>query len=1093
MSSKISQKIAAVGLSLTTAVWLGGALMIAPANAATSADLQAQIQALLAQVQQLQSQLATSGGTTTGAASVSCTFTRNLTVGSTGADVKCLQEYLNASGYTVAASGAGSVGHETTYFGPATKAALAKWQAANGVTPSAGYFGPLSRAEYVKLSTTTGTTTGTGTTVPTGTGLTVSLGSTNPASGNVAINAMNTPLMVLNFTAGSQAETVNNLTLTRQGFSQDTDLQNVYLYQGANRLAQNTGINSGAITFSNVSGGLFTVPAGQTVSITVSADITNSTASASHVLQLALASATNVGLASTDTVNGTFPITGNSFTLVNLTNLATLTVTNLTTGNTTVNAGQTSYLAGQFSVQASNNPVKVTSIRLTNIGSIQTGYLQNIKLMNGSTQLGSTVSLNNNVATFDLSSNPLLLASGQTVTLSVYADVTGGVGRTFQLSAQQASDIQAVDSMYNVGIGATAASGQSFPYNFYNVSVNQGGLVMSRDTNSPSTNVVAGNTNQVLAKFDILASGDSIKFTAMSFGVSGLTAGTINNFRVTDQTGAQIGTTQTSVTTSTDVNYSSLNYIVPANTTNVLTVYGDIPSTATGNVQVTLNSTNTTAQSYTTFVSATPTQVQGYSLTILASTSNLTASANYAFSAPAVVASTQQAQIASFNLTAGQVNNINLNGITLNIGANSTVAGWLQNVTVKVNGTQFGQPQPTVASGSSYTFTATPIVISANQTAEVDVYANVSNAATATSSAAITLSSVNASTAVSGNSVSITSTTGQTITFSTGGTITAAVDASTAQAQYVGMGVTSIPLAAFRFSTGSTGGSTLTQAVFADAVSSATSTTSTNRADFINYRLMDGTTQLATAVEASNSTLTFNFTEPIAVNDYAPLTVVADANNYPYATSGDTHAIQLTGFTYNNPAGSTPVTVAYSSTSTGNTFTVYRTALSVVPSLPTSYPASISGGSGSTVAQFTFTAGSSYDAVIESVTMTAVSNLIQTGTSTLTLGVYGSNNPSVVLATTTATSSGATMTFTLNGSTGWDIAPGQTYTLAVKLYGATPLTNPATVGTNAGNFAVNLTGVTWTDGTTGGSSISLNPNNSPALPFAGGSITGLNN
>ncbi|MCL5016178.1 MAG: peptidoglycan-binding protein, partial [Patescibacteria group bacterium] len=562
MSSKISQKIVAVGLTLSTAIWLGGAVMLAPASAATTASLSAQIQALLAQVQQLQAQLtAQQGGSAS--ASVQCTFTRALTAGSTGADVKCLQEYLNASGFTVAASGAGSVGNETTYFGPATKSAVAKWQAANGVTPSVGYFGPLSRAEYAKLiAASTTSTGGTGTstsTTPTAAGLTVSLASSNPVSGNVAINAMNTPLMVLNFTAGSQAETVNSLTVTRQGFSQDTDLQTVYLYNGSTRLAQNTGINSGAITFSNTSGGLFTVPAGQTVAVTVSADITASTSSASHVIQLALASASNVGLAATDTVSGTFPVTGNSFTLVSLTNLATLTVTDLTTGNTTVNSGQTSYLAGQFSVQASNDPVKVTSVRLTNIGSIQAGYLNNIKLMNGSTQLGSTASLNNNVVTFDLSSNPLLLASGQSVTLSVYTDVTGGVGRTFQFSIQQAADVSAVDSMYNVGIGATL-NGGSFPVDFYDVSVNNGGLVMSRDTNSPSTNVVAGNTNQVLAKFDVLASGDSIKFTAMSF-TSGGTAN-LTNVRVTDQNGVQVGTTQTSVDAGASVNYAGLNYII---------------------------------------------------------------------------------------------------------------------------------------------------------------------------------------------------------------------------------------------------------------------------------------------------------------------------------------------------------------------------------------------------------------------------------------------------------------------------------------------------------------------------------------------------
>jgi len=64
----------------------------------------------------------------------------------TGADVKALQQWLNANGYRVAESGYGSPGNETTKFGGATKAALIKFQKANGITPAVGYFGPKTRA-----------------------------------------------------------------------------------------------------------------------------------------------------------------------------------------------------------------------------------------------------------------------------------------------------------------------------------------------------------------------------------------------------------------------------------------------------------------------------------------------------------------------------------------------------------------------------------------------------------------------------------------------------------------------------------------------------------------------------------------------------------------------------------------------------------------------------------------------------------------------------------------------------------------------------------------------------------------------------------
>ncbi|MEN9647282.1 MAG: hypothetical protein RLY57_86, partial [Candidatus Parcubacteria bacterium] len=73
-------------------------------------------------------------------------FTRDLELLSTGDDVKELQKFLNTHGHVVAQSGPGSVGSETTRFGDATKAALARYQAAQGITPASGYFGPKTRA-----------------------------------------------------------------------------------------------------------------------------------------------------------------------------------------------------------------------------------------------------------------------------------------------------------------------------------------------------------------------------------------------------------------------------------------------------------------------------------------------------------------------------------------------------------------------------------------------------------------------------------------------------------------------------------------------------------------------------------------------------------------------------------------------------------------------------------------------------------------------------------------------------------------------------------------------------------------------------------
>ena len=79
------------------------------------------------------------------------TITRDLTLNSVGEDVRVLQKFLNARGYTVATVGAGSLGSETTFFGPATRAAVIRFQLAQSISPAAGYVGPLTRAKLTAL------------------------------------------------------------------------------------------------------------------------------------------------------------------------------------------------------------------------------------------------------------------------------------------------------------------------------------------------------------------------------------------------------------------------------------------------------------------------------------------------------------------------------------------------------------------------------------------------------------------------------------------------------------------------------------------------------------------------------------------------------------------------------------------------------------------------------------------------------------------------------------------------------------------------------------------------------------------------------
>ncbi|MEK7464774.1 MAG: peptidoglycan-binding protein, partial [Patescibacteria group bacterium] len=212
--SKFTRKIASLGVTATTVIMLSGASVLVPvASAQSIADLLAQISLLQAQLVALQA------GQAGGAMGSSYAFTRDLTVGSRGADVSALQQTLINAGHLKAVSA------PTGYFGTATKAALAAWQAAKAVSPAAGYFGPKSRAAIA------GSTSGTGTVgvtpVPAGSDLVVSLASDNPASRTLGSGTAFNPALKVVLTAGAKAVKVSSILVAKAGFLANTNLNGI--------------------------------------------------------------------------------------------------------------------------------------------------------------------------------------------------------------------------------------------------------------------------------------------------------------------------------------------------------------------------------------------------------------------------------------------------------------------------------------------------------------------------------------------------------------------------------------------------------------------------------------------------------------------------------------------------------------------------------------------------------------------------------------------------------------------------------------------------------------------------------------------------
>jgi len=233
------KKLISIVIVLSVAVGLAG-----PINALTTAELQAQIAALTAQLAQLQAQLTSLGGTGTVPAACAgiSSFATSLTEGSSGNDVRCLQALLNQSADTqVAASGVGSAGNETTYFGGLTKAAVVKFQTKYAISPAVGYVGPITRAQLNPMLVGTPGTPGTPATPGTCSGTegsyTVQL-STSPVSrtvnGGMGIEAYGVDVTAYNsdITVGS-FDLQTAVTVAAVAWNPSTFINAIKVYRGS--------------------------------------------------------------------------------------------------------------------------------------------------------------------------------------------------------------------------------------------------------------------------------------------------------------------------------------------------------------------------------------------------------------------------------------------------------------------------------------------------------------------------------------------------------------------------------------------------------------------------------------------------------------------------------------------------------------------------------------------------------------------------------------------------------------------------------------------------------------------------------------------
>jgi len=696
------------------------------------------------------------------------TFSTNLKQGSKGADVKNLQVLLNSDPATqVATTGAGSPGNETTTFGPATKAAVIKFQnkyasevlTPAGLTAGTGFVGALTRSKLNTMGSTTSTTPSTSTTptTPVTTGpVSVSLASDNPAAAAVVAGQATADLAHFAFSGSGK---ITNVKLMRTGISSNSTLSNVYLYNGNVRVADGASVNNtdSTITFNNLN---ITAP----VTLSVKADIAASTAG--QIVGVQLISYTVSGSSA-----ATVSISGNYMNVASAT-LAGVTASSTSVTTASINAGTMGHTFWTGAVNVSTRSVSLKGASFKFIGSAPTDAVQNLKLYVNGLAVGSSATINSDSRlSFDFGTSPVVLNTGSQ-TVEVRGDIMKGSNRTAQFNLENAGDLMVMDSQLGVNVAVTAPTTSTFAaQNGTTVTINTGSITTTIDpTFSNLSNVTGGATGATIGKFKLQAYGEDVKVSSLAVTPT-ITGSTpvpngLNNVSLF-YNGSQVGSSQNMAGTSTALTFQlGSALIVSAGTTGVLEVRADLQSAAnvnytagTASVVLVAGSSNGQGQNSSATLNVPTANVGTTGLTVAAGALSIAQAAGYA-AAQTVNPNTANVKLGSFVLqNTSTTEGVRISNLAVGLTATTTNLSNLRTTETSGSGAIGIAPQAT--NNFSVNFTLAP-----GQTKTIDIMGDFGAATSGVVITTLLPTAIGAS-----SNVTVTpgsATTGQTLTIQTG-------------------------------------------------------------------------------------------------------------------------------------------------------------------------------------------------------------------------------------------------------------------------------------------------------------------------------------
>ncbi len=494
----MSKKIVASFVSFTTAVWLSGAAAIIPvAHADEVADLQAQIQMLLEQISQLQKKIAEYEGKE---ALPAVKFERDLTLGSTGADVKALQEFLNRDEATrVAESGPGSPGNETEYFGALTKAAVKKFQelhadeilAPVGLSHGTGYFGPSTRSYINSLIEKEAAKEEEEEEVEEEeeevVGNVLEVEAVELADGAVPKKATAVPMLKVKLTAGDEDVTIDKMVFERKGIGSPGDFDEGYLYEGDVRLTDGRSVRSdNTLTHRNLD---LEIKAGESREITLALDIADD-ADVGDINYFVLKEID----CDADEVAG-LPVEGARMTQA-ASEVGKITVSEKAIDNL-VNIGDEDVTLAKLKVDIDGEDAELKQITFTQEGSASLDELENIECE------GAEIEISGDKLVVKFEDE--IIEDGDSKTYEIKADIGIGVDPdddAIKLSIDEVYDVVAIGQDYGYGLDVVN--------NFDATAIEVEGGEMNLAYVGPKTQDISAGDDIKVFEFDV-ANADELK------------------------------------------------------------------------------------------------------------------------------------------------------------------------------------------------------------------------------------------------------------------------------------------------------------------------------------------------------------------------------------------------------------------------------------------------------------------------------------------------------------------------------------------------------------------------------------------------------